>query len=47
VRKWAEASVAAVSEDGHIKITYTYWSEKWDEWLPADSDRIAEPGSMT
>ncbi|KAJ1455811.1 hypothetical protein M885DRAFT_519165 [Pelagophyceae sp. CCMP2097] len=46
VRKWAEASVYAI-DDKRIRITYTYWSAKWDEWLLVDSPRIAPAGSKT
>lgn len=46
VRKWSEAEVVEV-EDGFVRVTYTYWSEKWDEWLSFESERIAPRGSKT
>lgn len=46
VSKWAEASVVGVSEN-RVRITYVYWSEKWDEWLDFESSRIRPRGSMT
>ncbi|KAJ8608324.1 hypothetical protein CTAYLR_009413 [Chrysophaeum taylorii] len=48
VSKWAEAEVVAVDEASQrILITYTFWSDKWDEWLDFDSDRIRPRGSET
>ncbi|KAH8090063.1 thiol-dependent ubiquitin-specific protease [Aureococcus anophagefferens] len=48
VKKWAEAEVVRVDDAARrLLVTYTYWSDKWDEWLPAESPRIAPFGSRT
>ena len=33
VKKWAEAEVVRVDDAARrLLVTYTYWSDKWDEW---------------
>ncbi len=42
VDKWCEGEVLEVdSVRRRVYITYTYWSDKFNEWLPVDSERIA------
>lgn len=48
VNKWAEARVVCVDEGRQmVRVTYTYWSDRWDEWLSFDSHRIAARGTKT
>ena len=48
VSKWAEAEVVAVDEDMEkILVTYVFWSDKWDEWIDFDSERVAARGAKT
>ena len=48
MKKWAEAEVVRVDEGARrVLVTYTFWSDKWDEWLPFESGRIAAFGSRT
>ena len=42
VGKWCEAEVMSVNHGARrLRITYMYWSDKYDEELPFDSDRLA------
>jgi hypothetical protein len=42
VDKWSEAEVLEVDHVMHrVFITYTYWMDKFNEWIPFDSARIA------
>eukprot|EP01083_Nonionella_stella_P103309 294895_1 len=41
VQKWCMGQVAAVRGETHVKVHYRGWSDKWDEWVAVDSDRIA------
>mmetsp|Transcript_8068 Transcript_8068/g.10706 ORF Transcript_8068/g.10706 Transcript_8068/m.10706 type:complete len:624 (+) Transcript_8068:104-1975(+) len=48
VGKWAEAEVLKVDQmRRQVYITYLYWADKWNEWVPIDSDRIAPLASQT
>ncbi|CAN0079975.1 unnamed protein product, partial [Phaeothamnion confervicola] len=48
VGKWSEAEVTAVDRVRHlVKISYTFWADRWDEWIPINSPRLAPPGSRT
>ena len=41
--KWLEARVVALSQEegGRVRIHYKNYSEKWDEWLSANSRKLA------
>ena len=41
VQKWCVGRVIAVNDDGDLHIHYEGWSDKWNEWIPADSERVA------
>eukprot|EP00475_Leptophrys_vorax_P032356 TRINITY_DN4980_c0_g1_i3.p1 TRINITY_DN4980_c0_g1~~TRINITY_DN4980_c0_g1_i3.p1 ORF type:complete len:341 (+),score=69.65 TRINITY_DN4980_c0_g1_i3:29-1051(+) len=44
--KWYQCQVTATQ--GHqVRIHYIGWNEKWDEWIPRDSPRIAKLESHT
>jgi len=48
VKIWSEANIIAVDEkEQRVLVTYTYFSDRWDEWLPFTSERIAKRGSKT
>jgi len=48
VNKWSEAEIVEVDPRNlRVKVTYRYWSNKWDEWVDMDSHRIQAPRSMT
>ncbi|TDH73805.1 hypothetical protein CCR75_007804 [Bremia lactucae] len=40
VNQWLESTVMNVA-DGKILVHYHGWPTRWDEWIDADSDRIA------
>jgi hypothetical protein len=46
VNKWLP-SIVRVVKDGKIRVHYLNWDEKWDDWLPVDSDRLAPKGTHT
>jgi len=39
--KWCVAQVMKVNEKGDLYVHYKGWSEKWDEWIPKKSNRLA------
>ena len=41
---WCEAAVTQVDGD-MVKISYAYWTSKWDEWIHRCSPRIQTSGS--
>jgi hypothetical protein len=41
---WCEATVTQVEGD-MVKISYAYWTSKWDEWIHRCSPRIQTSGS--
>ena len=42
VNQWLEATVLGVSTDGkRVQVHYNGWPSRWDEWIDADSNRIA------
>lgn len=41
VNKWCPAQVVDIS-NGKYRIHFTGWSDKWNEWIDQDSDRLAE-----
>jgi len=46
VNKWCEAEVVEVKENV-VKFHYVGWSERWDEWVPRGSQRVAKAGKRT
>ena len=48
VSRWSEAEVLDVDhERQRVYCTYMYWSDRFDEWVPIASARLAEAGTMT
>jgi OTU domain-containing protein 5 len=48
VGKWCEAQIVDVDTvSRRALVTYLYWSDTFNEWLPLDSNRLARKGSMT
>ena len=46
--RWWKARVVATSADNeHLYIEYDCWDDKWNEWIPARSARIAQYRSVT
>jgi len=46
VNKWLPAIVRMVKGD-KILVHYVDWDEKWDDWFPTDSPRLAAKGTYT
>jgi len=42
--KWLPAVIKKV-RTGDVYVHYVGYKERWDEWIPINSDRLAEPGS--
>ena len=53
VGDWQEAEVCELDAGpgggggGRVFVHYVYWTTRWDEWLPADSERLQPHGSHT
>jgi OTU domain-containing protein 5 len=48
VGKWCEAQVIDVDHvQRRVLITYIYWMDTFNEWIPVDSNRIQPDGSHT
>lgn len=48
VNKWSEAVVVAVDQvERRYHVTYTFWSDRWDEWIAFNSERVRPRGSQT
>jgi len=43
VNHWLNAIIVNIRDD-HLRVHYNGWAAKFDEWLPKNSDRIAEVG---
>ena len=41
---WYEATVADVAQD-EVLIRYIAWDHSFDEWMPRNSERLAERGT--
>jgi hypothetical protein len=46
IPRWCIAQVVAIKE-GELRVHYVGWSDKWDEWIPWNSERIAPLYSHT
>eukprot|EP00475_Leptophrys_vorax_P028481 TRINITY_DN4121_c0_g1_i1.p1 TRINITY_DN4121_c0_g1~~TRINITY_DN4121_c0_g1_i1.p1 ORF type:complete len:912 (-),score=279.12 TRINITY_DN4121_c0_g1_i1:98-2833(-) len=44
--KWYESKVLDVKEN-EVFIHYNGWADRWDEWIPKDSDRLAQVHTHT
>lgn len=48
MRHWYESTVVGVNwDEKKVKVHYKGWAERWDEWLPMDSDRLARQNTHT
>ena len=45
--RWYEAKVVAVRDDDMLRIHFSGWNSKYDEWIRRDSDRLAARGSSS
>ena len=45
--RWYEAKVVAVRDDDMLRIHFSGWNSKYDEWIKRDSDRLAARGSSS
>jgi hypothetical protein len=45
--KWLRAKVMDVDNNGRALIAYEGWGDKWNEWVPWNSPRIAERGRFS
>jgi ubiquitin carboxyl-terminal hydrolase 4/11/15 len=46
MNRWYESTVRDVKEE-KVFIHYNNWPSKWDEWIPKDSERLAEVHTHT
>lgn len=45
VHKWMEGRIVGMDPKKGYFINYVGWSEKWNEWIPKNSNRLAPSGN--